>query len=149
MWALRCSPLLCRERVFLCRAAQKVQKKKETAARVLPSFEQLVQAWERFSKQKIDVSLPWLEGYEPDWLQMIDKAPLRKDKVPDLTTEAGRKLAAKQKRHKAIKTRNRAYGDQTLRGWRLVQEYERKRANRLKSAKARRVKHYSSLYGDD
>jgi hypothetical protein len=33
----------------------------------IATFEQLVQGWERFTKQKVDVSLPWTEGREPEW----------------------------------------------------------------------------------
>jgi hypothetical protein len=44
--------------------------------------------------------------------------------------------------------RNRAYGDSSLTGWRYVQEYERKRSKRLSPSKAKRVKHYSFLYGE-
>lgn len=81
-------------------------------------------------------------------LQKLDKEPIQKDKVPDLSTEEGRKLAARQKRHKAIKTRNLAYGDASVTGWRFVQDYERKRSRRLRPSKARKVKHYSFMFGE-
>lgn len=96
------------------------------------TFDETVMAWEKFSGEKTDFTLPWTKGNEPAWIKTILNLPKKRFVKPDVSKLSGMRAALKQERGLGIKRHNQMLSDGD---YRLISDKKRYKARRLSKNK--------------